>query len=174
MNICSHISPCANLGPSENGRIVMAGKFGAKRKRIDPLIRFMKKVRKQDDGCWIWTASTNPRGYGIFARIDGVVLEVAHRSAYHLLVGPIPDGKLVLHKCDVRLCVNPEHLFLGSASDNTMDMCLKWRTKSKFTEKDVREIRASGESASVLASRFGCHKSTIKLVKARKTFAYVS
>jgi hypothetical protein len=86
--------------------------------------RFWSKVRKSD-GCWLWGASIKTTGYGQFFR--GPRIEKAHRVSYELTHGPIPEGLYVLHRCDVRACVRPDHLFLGTISDNSRDMIYKGR-----------------------------------------------
>lgn len=81
-------------------------------------------------GCWIWTGTCGRNGYGQIARggtHGGKAL--AHRVAYELFVGPIPDGMHVMHKCDTVCCVNPDHLKLGTRSDNMQDMIDKRRQK---------------------------------------------
>lgn len=101
----------------------------------------MSKVQKCDNGCWIWTASVHRKngGYGqiqLGRRGEGVAK--AHRVSYELHCGPIPDELMVLHRCDNRRCVNPEHLFLGTAQDNTDDMIQKkrayWQAKKEEAE----------------------------------------
>lgn len=87
--------------------------------------RFWVKVQKSAD-CWLWTASLDRTGYGVFALSAGHFAR-AHRYAYELLVGPIPDGLFLCHRCDVRTCVNPAHMFIGTAKDNTDDMHRKGR-----------------------------------------------
>src|SRR5229473_1294677 len=69
-------------------------------------------------GCWIWTGALN-NGYGWIGVNKTQVL--AHRAYYELYKGPIPDGLLVLHRCDVRCCINPEHLYVGTYLDNGTD-----------------------------------------------------
>jgi hypothetical protein len=76
-------------------------------------------------GCWIWTGSHASNGYGRVLLCKGGVS--AHRVSYELNVGPIPPGLRVLHKCDTRSCVNPDHLFLGTTQDNATDMARKDR-----------------------------------------------
>jgi hypothetical protein len=82
--------------------------------------RFWSNVDKSGD-CWIWTASKQTAGYGQFRRRG------AHRVVWEFTFGPIPAGMFVCHRCDVRTCVNPDHLFLGSHKDNMLDMAQKGR-----------------------------------------------
>ena len=87
--------------------------------------RFLSKINKTDS-CWLWTASVRGNsGYGAF-RINGKIKN-AHRVAYNLFIGKIPVGLDTCHKCDNRLCVNPEHLFLGNRKDNMQDASRKGR-----------------------------------------------
>lgn len=108
--------------------------------------RFMKHVKKTKS-CWLWTGCKIQNGYG---RIRVGKLKLAHRISYEIHIGLIPEGLLVCHKCDVRDCVNPEHLFLGTKKDNTQDMIKKGRQankngtnnpNSKLTAEQVSEIR---------------------------------
>jgi hypothetical protein len=71
--------------------------------------RFMAKVEKHDNGCWIWTASLQGGNYGSF-HLTHTVSRGAHRVAYEHFVGPVPEGLVLDHLCRVRHCVNPEHL----------------------------------------------------------------
>lgn len=110
-------------------------------------IAFWEKVRRAE-GCWEWAASKTKNGYGKMGR--GGSMYSAHRVSWELHNGPIQDGLCVLHRCDNRGCVNPDHLFLGTQQDNLRDMCRKGRNNSargersgssKLTEDGVREIR---------------------------------
>jgi len=134
-------------------------------------------------GCFLWTGTTTGGGYGRVRR--GKRTHYAHRVAYELLVGPIPDGMHVLHHCDTPPCVNPEHLFLGTDADNIQDMDRKGRRvtrkgelhpRARLTEDDVRTIRAraaAGETQRPLAREYGVDQATISNIVTRKSWKHV-
>jgi hypothetical protein len=98
--------------------------------------RFFQKVNKTDS-CWLWTGALSSTGYGSM----GVQRKAtsAHRLSYTLFKGQIPDGMIVCHSCDVRSCVNPDHLWIGTPSDNMKDMVAKDRHgKSSRTQTHCR------------------------------------
>lgn len=86
-------------------------------------------IPEPNSGCWLWTGTLKKPvrglGYGHF-RVSGKT-KVAHRVSWEIFRGPIPDGLCVCHKCDVSICVNPDHLFLGTRLDNIEDMVAKGR-----------------------------------------------
>lgn len=141
--------------------------------------RFEKFVLPEpNSGCWLWDGSTNWKGYGTF-RLRGRCT-TAQRVSYELYRAPIPDGMFVLHKCDIRPCVNPDHLFLGTHADNMADMLAKGRGAkgelsgaAKLTAADVLTIRASSETGGALASRFGVAKSLIRQIRHRRVWAHI-
>lgn len=123
-----------------------------------PLVARVKASILVDEktGCWNWIGATYPTGYGYVWNEQTKKPMRAHRAAYALLVGPIPDSLCVLHRCDNTRCCNPEHLFLGSQLDNITDRCQKRRSatgethaRAKLTGRQVEEIRnrfAAGET----------------------------
>ncbi len=114
--------------------------------------------------CWIWTASVR-RGYGQVKRNEKNAF--AHRAAYEHYVGEIPKGLCVLHRCDNTLCVNPQHLFLGSQQDNVKDMMRKGRSSRKISDEAVHLIRQSKLSCSALARELGISHTTVSRIKNR-------
>ena len=143
--------------------------------------RMMSKVNKTDY-CWIWTGAKKPSGYGNFW-MDGRYYNT-HRASYLLHRGEIPDGLVVMHKCDNPSCVNPDHLSIGTSRDNVRDMMAKGRSYGspmgsefapcvKLTKEQVIEIRKMLESNvkhKALADKFSVCRATISLISTRKTW----
>lgn len=151
-----------------------AERFWAKVNRDGPV------AREGLGPCWIWRGCKNPvNGYAKF-RINRETFS-GHRVAWFLEHGEWPD-KLVCHKCDVRACVNPEHLFLGTQSENIRDCRDKGRLNrsrgerhrsAKLTESQVREIRASDDPQATLVSRYGVNSGSISRIRRRQTWRHV-
>ncbi len=148
--------------------------------------RFWSKVDFSDD-CWLWTAGKSHNGYGMFFMLqDGrKTMQRAHRIAYQHCFGNVPDGMLVRHSCDNPACVNPDHLLLGKASDNSCDMVKRGRSQkgeshsqAKLTESDIREIRCMHHIAVEIPSRqvaamYGVSPRTIRDVRSRRSWAHL-
>ncbi len=111
------------------------------------MISFFAKICYGSTSCWYWRGCRDKLGYGRFT------LGKAHRVSYQIFKGEIPPKMSVLHRCDVRNCVNPDHLFLGNQLDNMRDAANKKRIKppsfngeknpmAKYSEQTVKEIRA--------------------------------
>jgi hypothetical protein len=131
-----------------------------------------------NSGCWLWTASLGSTGYGQafngWPKSHGRRVTGAHRVAWELTHGEIPAGLGVLHRCDVPLCVNPQHLFLGTSADNLRDMRAKKRDargekhgRVKLTAAAVADIRrsaASGSTYDALAEQYEVVHNTISQI----------
>lgn len=146
--------------------------------------RFWEKVSNHETshGCLEWQASCFTSGYGQFSHKDRNVR--AHRFAYELEHGPIPEGMHVLHHCDNPKCVNVDHLFLGTNADNMQDKVKKGRQHrpqgelcgmSKLTESEVLEIREmAGEFVLAdIAEAYGIARSQVSQIHTRKRWAHV-
>jgi len=140
--------------------------------------RFESKVERIPFmGCWIWTGALNERGYGVIGRgARGTGNDKAHRVAYRIYRGEIPEGKIMLHKCGNPICVNPWHLEPGTHKENSQDMVRMGRhyqpnnrgtnaTWAKLDEEKVKEIRAAkgGKkgTGTAIARKFNVSKSAI-------------
>lgn len=135
--------------------------------------------------CWLWTAGTDATNYGTL-RWNGKK-DRTHRVSWTLANGPVPRGMHVLHHCDVKLCVRPDHLFLGTQGDNNRDMWSKHRenmcglfklrgeqhARSKLTDAAVRTIRERGRTVRELARQFNVSIAAIEAVLYGKTWRHV-
>lgn len=148
---------------------------------LEDVARFQAMMEEQsipepNSGCWIWTGSFFrnggfPRGK---LRYRGGTF-MAHRISYEACKGDIPEGGYVCHRCDVTLCVNPDHLWLGNAKSNMDDMAAKGRKvcapmggelnpNRKLSWADVRQIRESGLPAKELAAVYPVSRSTLNSI----------
>lgn len=157
-------------------------KFKPGRKPLTLEQRFWEKVDKRgNDECWPWLGNAKKtQGYGEI-KVNGKV-KMAHRICYELEHGVIPDGLVIMHKCDNPGCCNPAHLVLGTVNDNNQDKKQKGRAASmpgegnpfaKLTEDKVREIRKIREDTGLpfrkIARQFGIsQKQVINIVKRRQ------
>ena len=118
-------------------------------------------IPEPNSGCWLWFGCWNVCGYGVLG-VNGKSI-LAHRFSYQKYRSSIPNNKNVLHHCDVRCCVNPAHLFIGTQLTNVRDMECKGRSRhpngeahgrAKLTAIQASEIRSSKESNRKLATRY--------------------
>ena len=153
------------------------------------IARFWPKVDRSagPDGCWLWTAA-KLFGYGVFT--VGRKTMKAHRVAWELTNGPIPDGPgyhgtCVCHRCDVRACVNPSHMFLGTQGENMADRDAKGRQArqqgethggAKLSAEQVasmRSDRTAGMLLRELAAKYGVSESQAHRIVTGKRWAHV-
>lgn len=128
--------------------------------------------------CHLWTGALIKKGYGVMLFRGGH--RYAHRSSYEVYKGEIPKGMFVCHSCDVRNCINPSHLWLGTAKDNSQDMIKKGRRKIgyrnlKLTSLEVMEIRklAGQFSHKEIGLMFNVSASNIGSIINRKTWIHI-
>lgn len=144
--------------------------------------RFWSKVDKTSN-CWEWQAAKDVDGYGRF-QLNGKT-GLAHRIAYELDVGEIPEGMCVLHKCDNPKCVRPDHLFVGTHADNVRDREEKGRGghgtlngtdhgRSILTDEDVIWIRSKPNmNQTEMAKKLGVHRTVICNIVNRKAWKHL-
>jgi hypothetical protein len=161
--------------------------------------RFYAKVEKIEGGCWLWIGRLNRSGYGDLY-YDGKKRR-AHRISYEIHVGEVPDGMFVCHSCDVPMCVNPAHLWIGTNEENMRDMVAKGRHKTaarmaiknvskgknynagernaraKLKEADVLQVInlcSQGKTRKYIANQFGVSASLISEIRNGKRWAHLA
>lgn len=151
--------------------------------RIPVLARLQTHHTKDDNGCWNWNRHRGYWGYGSI-KVDSKV-ELAHRVAYKYLVGDFPQELCVLHKCDNPACINPDHLFLGTNSDNVKDKVRKGRQSkigeypgekhhnARLKEQDVLNIRTKQLKQSEYATMYGVSQGLISNIQLNKCWKHI-
>lgn len=118
-------------------------------RKIIAIDKFWRRVDiRIPEACWNWKSSFKSNGYGII-KVNGKTLS-AHRMAWEISYGPIPEGMLVLHKCDNSACVNPDHLYLGTYKDNKRDTIERnpAGTGAKLHKGEIELIKILGDNFS--------------------------
>jgi hypothetical protein len=146
--------------------------------------RFWPKVAK-GDGCWEWQGSRHPSGYGVIGASRHQRARMAHRVSWELHHGPIPDGLDVLHHCDNKPCVRPDHLYLGTDLENARDRIERGLERhlsgqangnAKLTEASVRAVIAAlqaGGTQQSVADRFGISQPHVSEIARRKSWSHL-
>jgi hypothetical protein len=133
---------------------------------IDKL--FDKHVTPEpNSGCWLWDGSLNADGYGNVRR--GKITHKAHRYVYEKSHGMLGDGICVCHKCDVPNCVNPDHLFAGTHTENMRDRAIKGRNNwTKLSLAQVQAIKDDARMQKLVAREYGVSRALVCLIKSGK------
>ena len=145
--------------------------------------KLLSSIKINENGCWEWQKAKHRQGYGHCPYKRKCLL--AHRVSWMVFKGNLPDDILVCHHCDNPPCINPDHLFLGTDKDNTLDHIKKGKSKksrgenhyfSKLTEKEVKEMRKMRErkiKIKDISRKFNIHVSTAKNICLRKSWKHV-
>lgn len=137
--------------------------------------RFESKIKKTES-CWLWTGKLGSHGYGQFSFVHGKT-KTSSAAAFAIYKGDVPKGMLVCHTCDNRICVNPEHLFLGTHADNMRDMVRKNRDgRRKLNDSQVAEIKkklSDGASLRSLAKEYAVTNQNIVHIKMGRSFVHI-
>ena len=134
---------------------------------MDLLKRLLANSKSDNKGCLVWTGTVATNGYAyVYINRKGYYI---HRVMYELVHEPIPNGMVVCHTCDVKLCINPDHLAVGTQAENLLDMKKKGRRKDVhwciLTEDDVKYIRSSAMRNIELARKFNVAENTISNIR---------
>jgi hypothetical protein len=151
-------------------------------KKLDAL-----SIPEPNSGCWLWLGTMTNSGYGMIGsggnRKNGGKPMGAHQAAWVVSRGAIPGGMQVCHHCDVKVCINPDHLYLGTPKKNMEDAAARGRLRrgmerrnAKFSDDDIRDIRkrhASGETYCAIGRAFGVGHTHVRKIVTGEIWAHV-
>lgn len=175
--VCGALKPIADFR-ALNKTCVECRKPKTRRSIVD---RLMARRLITESGCWEWTGARSPGGYGKMSYVfPGEKREhKVHRVAAHLFLGyDLANPLRVLHRCDNRPCFNPEHLFLGTLSDNSRDMVAKNRHRPvrnigyKITKQQAVAIRESRRLGREEAAAYGVSEALVRLIRKGEAWKY--
>lgn len=138
-------------------------------KDLRPIIE-ARAMPEPNTGCWLWWPGADTGDGYVRAYFQGQVGFV-HRISYRAFKGPIPEGMVVRHKCDVRCCVNPSHLEVGTHTENMRDRSDRRLSRIGVSREDIREIFVSRKSKASLAREYGISRGMVYAIKNRKAHA---
>ena len=151
------------------------------RERLEKLLevaRFLEKVGDPDkNGCWPWLGCITHENRGLTQmstsfRWRGRSVP-APRAVVEMFFRDLKKGEFVCHECDNRICVNPDHLFIGTHEDNILDKTFKGRAARKLTPDLVREIRKAVGGQDEIAARFGVGQASVSAIKTGRTWGWL-
>lgn len=153
--------------------------------KLIPLAERYERYINRTESCWLWTGPISSNGYPQMkvGRTGNGPIWLVHRWAYQHFVGAIHDGLLVLHRCDVKHCSNPAHLYVGTAKENARDAIERQRRPKhhkfgartrKLTDDDVRAIRHDDRPNHVIGAAYDISEVHVYSIKGRRRKAHVS
>ena len=137
-------------------------------RRLSTKERFEAKIKVMESGCHEWQSTMHWGGYGKMYLAGRQV--PAHRAAWMIHRGEIPEGRWILHTCDNRRCVNPDHLYAGTPAQNAQDKVARFTGlwgKMLYGEEDhrrVHELRSAGMTQQAIAKETGFHQTTVSRI----------
>lgn len=154
---------------------------GRKRKFCSTKCKLMGSIiKRKNSGCWEWYKCLGNAAYPQTTEYETGLKLATHRLSYKIFIGEVPSEKFVCHKCDNGLCINPDHLFLGTAQENMQDAKNKKRLikggRKKLTEEEVKGIKnyiKQGIKADHIAKIFNISIATVHDIKYRKTWKHI-
>ena len=169
----------------EMNKVVWLDKFRSSFSSEKRLIGFIDNIEVSESGCFVWTGGKSGNGYGYCIPNNGQKSKRVHRLVAEVFLGTIQSDHVVCHKCDNPLCLNPEHLFYGTTTENNQDRAKKGRNRNqtglnnnmnKLTEENVLEIKAmllQNISQQTIADKFNVTQTLVSRIKLGKLWSWL-